>query len=96
VVAQAHYLFGQVEHAAGNLTAARDRFTRSLEGFQALSMPSGIGNALSGMAAIALATGEAGRAEVLLDEASSVLRQAGPWFRFFRRLPKGVSSSTTG
>ena len=61
VVAQAQYLSGHVEHAVGNVHAARDRFTRSLEGFQALAIPSGIGNALSGMAAITLATGDAGR-----------------------------------
>ena len=37
--------------AAGNLDAARDRFTRSVDGFQALAIPWGTGNALSGMAA---------------------------------------------
>ena len=80
VVAQAAYLSGHVEHAAGNLEAARDRFTRSVEAFRALAIPSGTGSALSGMAAIALATGDAGQAERLLDEATSVLRHAGPWF----------------
>lgn len=80
VAAQALYLSGHVEHAAGNLSAARDRFTRSLEAFRALALPSGVGNALSGMAAIALANGDAVDAERLLDEATSVLRTAGPWF----------------
>jgi hypothetical protein len=32
------------------------------------------------MAGVALATGDAGHAERLLDEATSVLRHAGPWF----------------
>jgi tetratricopeptide (TPR) repeat protein len=32
------------------------------------------------MAVIALATGDADEAECLLDEATSMLRQAGPWF----------------
>jgi len=32
------------------------------------------------MAVLALATGDAGHAERLLDEATSVLEQAGPWF----------------
>ena len=32
------------------------------------------------MASVALATGDAGQAERLLDEAMPVLRQAGPWF----------------
>jgi predicted ATPase/DNA-binding XRE family transcriptional regulator len=80
VVAQAEYLSGHVEHALGNLSAARDRFTHSLDRFRALAIPSGIGNALSGAAVIALATGDAGQAERLLDEATSVLRHAGPWF----------------
>ncbi len=43
-------------------------------------MPWGTGNALSGMAGIAMATGDAAEAERLLDEATSVLREAGPWF----------------
>jgi len=80
VVAQAEHLFGHVEHAAGNLQAARDRFARSIEGFRALAIPSGTGNALSGMAVLAVATGDVREAERLLDEATSVLRHAGPWF----------------
>jgi len=80
VVAQAEYLFGHVEHASGDVDAARIRFTRSLDAFRALAIPSGVGNALSGLAAIALATGDADRAEGLLDEANAVLRHAGPWF----------------
>lgn len=79
-VAQAEHLFGHVEHSSGNVTAARERFARSIEGFRALAIPSGIGTALSGMAVLALATGDAAQAELLLDEASSVLRHAGPWF----------------
>jgi ATP/maltotriose-dependent transcriptional regulator MalT len=42
-----------------------------------LTMP---GNALSGMAGVALASGDVDQAERLLDEATSVLRNAGPWF----------------
>jgi predicted ATPase len=80
VVAQTQNLFGHVEHASGNLNAARERFTQSIEGFRALAIPSGTGNALSGMAVVALAAGDTGQAERLLDEASSVLRHAGPWF----------------
>jgi predicted ATPase len=79
-VAQAEHLSGHVEHALGNVIASRDRFAHSIEGFRALAIPSGTGNALSGMAVLALATGDAGQAERLLDEATSVLRQAGPWF----------------
>ena len=80
VVAQAEYLCGHAEHAAGNLAAARGRFAHSLEAFRVLAIPSGIGNALSGMAVVALAMGDADEAERLLDEATSVLRDAGPWF----------------
>ena len=50
MVAQAENLFGHVEHAVGNVDAARDRFTRSVEGFRALAIPWGTGNALTGMA----------------------------------------------
>jgi ATP/maltotriose-dependent transcriptional regulator MalT len=55
-------------------------FARSIARFRALSLPSGLGNALNGMAVLALATGDADQAERLLEEATSVLRQAGPWF----------------
>ena len=54
VVAQAENLLGHVEHALGNRDAARDRFTRSVGRFRALAMPWGIGNALSGLAVVAL------------------------------------------
>jgi predicted ATPase/DNA-binding XRE family transcriptional regulator len=80
IVVQIENLFGYIEHAVGNFNAARDRFTRSVEGFQALTIPWGTGNALNGLAGVALATGDAGLAERLLDEATSVLRHAGPWF----------------
>ena len=80
LVAQAQTMFGHVEHAAGNLSAARERFTRGIEGFQALGVPWGIGSALSGKAGVALAAGDIDEAERLLDEATSELRHAGPWF----------------
>jgi tetratricopeptide (TPR) repeat protein len=90
IVAQAEHLFGYVEYALGNMNAARDRFTHSVEGFRILAIPWGTGYSLSGLAAVALATGDAGEAERLLDEAASVLRHAGPWFlslgRFMRAL----------
>jgi len=79
-LAQVDHLSGHVEHALGNVNAARDRFARSIDGFRALAIPSGTGNALSGMAVLALATDDRDHAERLLDEATAVLRQAGPWF----------------
>ena len=80
VVANAEYLFGHVEHAAGNVSVARDWFARSIDKFRSLAIPSGTGTALSAMASVTLVTGDADLAERLLDEATSVLRDAGPWF----------------
>jgi predicted ATPase/DNA-binding XRE family transcriptional regulator len=80
VVAMAEILFGHVEQATGNQRAAHERFTRSIDQFGALSSAWGIGNALMGMASVTLASGDIIAAERLLDEATSVLRQAGPWF----------------
>jgi tetratricopeptide (TPR) repeat protein len=78
--AQTTYLSGHLEHAAGNLDVAGELFAHSVEGFRALGNPAGTGNALSGMAVVALARGDATGAERLLDEATAILRQAGPWF----------------
>jgi hypothetical protein len=80
MVAQAEHLFGHIEYAVGDMSAARDRFARSVQGFRTLAIPWGTGHALSGMAEVALATGDAGQAELLVDEAASALRHAGPWF----------------
>ena len=80
IVAYAEITCGHVEFSDGNLDAARDRFTRSVEEFQALGIPWGVGNALSGIAAVALATGDTEQADRLLDQATSILRDAGPWF----------------
>ena len=78
IVAFAEHLFGHVEHAVGDATAARNRFTRSVEGFRALAIPWGIGNSLNGLAKVALAAGDVVEAERLLDEAASVLQHC-PW-----------------
>jgi len=80
VIAMAEGLFGHVERAAGNLDAARERFTRSIQLFQAMSCAWGTGHTLLGIAGVALSTGDIDTAERVLDEATSVLRQAGPWF----------------
>jgi predicted ATPase/DNA-binding XRE family transcriptional regulator len=79
-VAQAEHISGHVEHALGNVNVARERFARAIELFRTLAIPSGTGTALSGMAVLALATGDPAQAERLLDEATSVLKHAGPWF----------------
>ena len=80
MVAQADNLLGRVEHCLGHVEAAKEHYARSLEQFRALPVAWGIGNALTGMATVHLATGDAAAAERLLDEATSVLRTAGPWF----------------
>jgi len=80
VVVWADDLSARVEHALGNLNAAREWFTRSLEGFKAAGNLWGTGHVLTGLALVVLATGDAGQAERLLDEATSKLRHAGPWF----------------
>ena len=77
----AELVLAHVEHASGDSAAARERFMRSIEGFRTLAIPWGRGNALSGLAGVALATGDADTAEKLLDEAAPVLQAAGPWFR---------------
>jgi tetratricopeptide (TPR) repeat protein len=79
MVAPADHLFGPDEHALGDMNAARERFTRSVEGFRALKIPWGVGNSLNGLAKVALAVGDSAEAERLLDEAASVLRDC-PWF----------------
>jgi tetratricopeptide (TPR) repeat protein len=96
MVAQAEHLFGYVEYGLGNMKAARDRFTHSVEGFRNLAIPWGTGHSLSGLAAVALATGDAGEAERLLDEAASVLRHAGPWFLSLGRYMRAVLAVRRG
>ena len=73
-------LFARVEWGLGDLQVARDWFTRAIEGFQALAIPWGTGNALIGMSGVALERDDPDEAERLLDEATSVLQHAGPWF----------------
>ena len=80
MVAQAEHLLGHVEHAAGHVSAARARLTRSVEGFRTLGISWGVGNSLNGLAKVALSIGDTAEAERLLDEATAVLRHAGPWF----------------
>jgi predicted ATPase/DNA-binding XRE family transcriptional regulator len=79
-VALAENLSGRVEHAFGDVNAARTQFARSIERYRALAAPWGIGSALTGMAAVALTTGDFEHAERLLDEATSELQHTGPWF----------------
>jgi predicted ATPase/DNA-binding XRE family transcriptional regulator len=70
MLAQASHVFGHVELAAGNINAARDLFTCSRDEFRALAIPWGTGSALSGLAWVALVSGDAGQVERLLDDAT--------------------------
>ena len=80
MVARAENLLGDIEHSVGNADAAREHFARGIEGFRALALPWGLGNSLTGMASVVLASGDTAHAERLLDEATSVLRHTAPWF----------------
>jgi len=80
VRAEARDVSARVEVGLGDLTAAHDWFVSAIEDFNAQALPWGSGNALIGMSAIAIETGDDQQAERLLDEATSMLGQAGPWF----------------
>ena len=80
VVVHAQLLLGHIEQASGNVDQANVLLARSFEGFKTMAIPWGIGNALIGMASIALAARDVQKAEGFLDQATSVLRHAGPWF----------------
>jgi predicted ATPase/DNA-binding XRE family transcriptional regulator len=80
VVVRAEDLMARAEHALGNVNAAREWFSSSLERFKAAGSSWGTGHALTGLARAVLATGDTSQAERLLDEATSMLRHAGPWF----------------
>jgi predicted ATPase/DNA-binding XRE family transcriptional regulator len=80
VQAGAQDLCGRLELGLGDLPAAHAWFARSVESFNALGLPWGSGNALIGMSAVPIETGDLEHADRLLDEATSLLRNAGPWF----------------
>jgi tetratricopeptide (TPR) repeat protein len=80
IVATAENLLGRVEQSLGHVDVAREHYARSCERFRALAIAWGVGNALTGMATVHLAAGDATSAERLLDDATSVLRPVAPWF----------------
>jgi hypothetical protein len=85
IAAQAEGMLGHVEHAAGNVDASREWFTRSLETFRSLGTAWGIGHGLYGLARAAIAAGDVAAAEGLLAGAAAELRDAGPWFMSLTR-----------
>ena len=94
--AHAAHVSAHVAHALGDEEGARHMFTRSVDTFRALSIPSGTGNALNGMAVLALAKGDTSTAERLLEEATSVLRQVGPWFLTWALYVRGILAVRRG
>jgi tetratricopeptide (TPR) repeat protein len=93
---QAENMLGHVEIGSGDVHAARDRFACSVAGFKLLELPWGTGNALSGLAAATLATGDVRQAERLLDEAASVLRHTGRWFSSMAFYVRGILAVRRG
>jgi ATP/maltotriose-dependent transcriptional regulator MalT len=76
----ADILLGHVDHAARKFDSAHERYARSLTAFRSNGVPWGVGNALSGLAGVAVASGDIAEAERLLTEAAAVLQHAAPWF----------------
>jgi hypothetical protein len=77
---RAEDLAARIAHVHGDLKAARRWFAQAIERFHSLALPWGAGNALIGMSGIALEIGDDRQAERLLDEATVLMQQAGPWF----------------
>ncbi len=82
IVAEAEYAFGHLERIAGNVAAARERFSISVKEFRRLNRP-GAGKALIGMAAAALIADDGAETERLVHEATLVPGDDAPWFRSF-------------
>jgi predicted ATPase len=96
MLAQASYVLGHVELATGNVDAARDLFICSLKQYRELAIPWGTGSAQTGLAWVALVTGNAGQVERLLDDATLVLRNAGPWFLSLVRYLRAILAVRRG
>jgi len=79
-IAVAELLLGHLEHIDGNEPAALECYARSLELSRPKSSPWRIGNALTGMARVAMATGDFEAADRLLGEAAAAVRDSSPWF----------------
>ncbi len=78
---QAVLILGHVEQAQGHDEAARELFDRILRESRPLGGDWRIGNALCGLAWVAVGSGRLDDGERLLDEADGMLRGTGPWFR---------------
>lgn len=95
-IAHAQNLSGHIHRKLGDASAARDAFSRGLEIFRSLGILRGVGGALNGLAAVALAAGEVEDAERLLGDAALVLRDSGPWFQTIGAYTRGVLTVRRG
>jgi len=80
-VSIAHMFLGHIEHASGNTSGARDQFVQFLDESRRMATPWLIGNALSGLAWVALASGDLAQTDTRLEEVAPMLPGTGPWFR---------------
>ena len=78
--AHAAMILGHVEYSMGNFDMARTLFALSARQFHGAE-PWVVGNALGGLAWVALATGDRAEAEHRIHETTVVLKALGPWFR---------------
>ena len=79
--AHAAMILGHVEYSMGNFETARTLFALSARQFHGRAEPWVVGNALGGLAWVALADGDRAEAEQRIPEAAGVLKEWGPWFR---------------
>jgi predicted ATPase/DNA-binding XRE family transcriptional regulator len=73
-------LLGHVAIAAGDFPAARERFQTVLDRFESFNVPWVTGNALAGLASVALTEEGFDRADRLLTDAKTRMADIGPWF----------------
>ena len=78
--AHAALLLGHVEYSMGNFEMARTLFALSARQFRGRAEPWVVGNALGGLAWVALANGDRAEAEQRIHETIAVLKALGPWF----------------
>jgi predicted ATPase/DNA-binding XRE family transcriptional regulator len=73
-------LLGHVAIAAGNFPTARKQFQTVLDRFESTNVPWVTGNALAGLASVALTEGGFDDADRLLTDAKTKMAGIGPWF----------------
>jgi len=74
-------MLGHIEHGRGDRAAARALFERFLDESRRLESSWRMGNALGGLAWVALTSGELAQTEARLEEVVPLLPGTGAWFR---------------